>query len=71
MSDITERLSMAFNTDEGTVFRFNLEDPRADLTAAEVQATMNRIIANDVTSQCTLSGIKSADVIVTTKQKLI
>ena len=54
MSDITERLSMSFNTDEGTVFRFNLEDPRSDLTAAEVQATMNRIIANDVTSQCTL-----------------
>ncbi len=71
MSDITERLSMVFNTDEGKAFRFNLEDPRADLTAAEVQKTMNTIIDSDVSSQYTLSGIKSADVIVTTKQKLI
>lgn len=71
MSDKTERLSMAFNTVEGKVFRINLADPRSDLTAEDVQAVMDSIILSGATAKSALTGVKSADTIVTTTEKLI
>ncbi len=71
MSDITERLAMVFNTNEGKTFTFNLEDPRPDLTTKEVEDNMNAFIDLNLGSKFSLSGIKGANVIVTTKQKLI
>ncbi len=71
MSDITERLAMVFNTNEGKTFTFNLEDPKPDLTTKEVEDNMNAFIDLNLGNKFSLSGIKSANVIVTTKKKLI
>ena len=45
---MSERLQMIFQTADGSRRTISVDDPRADLTAAEIQAAMNTMITGNV-----------------------
>ncbi len=64
-------LEMIFKTAEGRNHRLTLNDPKADLTGAEVKAAMDLIVSNDVFSVGGgLVEVVSAAIITTDKTPL-
>jgi hypothetical protein len=64
---------MSFVTAQGSTSTLTLDEPRADLTAADVTTAMQAIIAQNYfnTSTGDLTEIKAAEITTTTKQTLI
>lgn len=50
MADITKTLRMVFKNQAGTNFTLTLDNPRDDVTSAEIEAVMDQIIAANVIS---------------------
>jgi len=69
----TNRLEMTFQTAGGGRMRISLLDPREDLTAAEVEAAMNTIIAKNIFTSTTgdATGILGARIVSRDVQELI
>jgi len=69
----TKRLEMRFRNAAGRTATISVPDPRADLTAAEVETAMNTIIAKNVfnTSGGDLVAIAGARIVERTTTDLI
>ncbi|MGD9569357.1 MAG: DUF2922 domain-containing protein [Sedimentibacter sp.] len=67
---MAKRLVMAFKTVEGTTSTLTVDEPKADLTAAEVRAVMDTIVAQNIfnTNSGDLIEVKSAEIITTTEE---
>jgi phosphoribosylaminoimidazole carboxylase (NCAIR synthetase) len=63
---MAKQLEMVFETGMGKTYRVTVADPRADATAAEIQAAMNTIITKDIFNvEGGLTGISEANIITT------
>jgi hypothetical protein len=67
------KLRMSFLNSLNRTTSMSLDDPRADLTPAEVQTVMDDIIAKNIfdSSGGDLVSVKSAEVVSTTVNELI
>ena len=67
------RLRMSFLNSLNRTTSMSLDDPRADLTPAEVQTVMDNIIAKNIfnSSGGDLVSVKGAEVVTTTVNELI
>ncbi|MFZ7131309.1 MAG: DUF2922 domain-containing protein [Eubacteriales bacterium] len=67
------KLRMSFLNSLNRTTSMSLDDPRADLTPAEVQTVMDNIIAKNIfdSSGGDLVSVKSAEVVSTTVNELI
>jgi len=48
MAEITKSLRLVFKNQAGTNYTLTLDNPRDDITGAEIEAVMDRIIAANV-----------------------
>ncbi len=48
MPETTRTLRMVFKNQAGSNYTISLDDPRSDLTAAEIEAVMDQIIASNI-----------------------
>ena len=67
------KLKMSFKNALDNTSSMSLDDPKADITATEVETIMNDIIAKNVfnTSGGDLVAIRGAEVVTTTVNELI
>ena len=70
---MSKRLLMSFVTAQGGRSSLSLDAPKDGLTEAEVRNAMETVVTNNVfnTSKGDLTGIKSAEIVTTTKEILI
>lgn len=70
---MAKKLSMSFVTALGGQSSLTVDEPREDLTEAEVTVAMDAIVTNNLfnTANGDLAQIKSAEIITTTKETLI
>ncbi|MEL7648038.1 MAG: DUF2922 domain-containing protein [Sedimentibacter sp.] len=70
---MAKRLVMTFVTAQGTNSSMTVDEPKDELTEAEVRTVMESIITQNVfnTAKGDLTEIKSAEIITTTEQILI
>lgn len=50
MAEVTKTLRMVFKNQAGTNYTLTLDDPREDVTGAEIEGIMDQIIAANVIS---------------------
>lgn len=50
MAEVTKTLRMVFKNQAGSNYTLTLDDPRDDVTGAEIEAVMDQIIAANVIS---------------------
>lgn len=69
---MNEKLEMTFNNSAGTSTKISVDNPRADLTVAEVQTAMNAIVAANIFNSAggDLVSYKSARIVSTTVTEL-
>ncbi len=70
---MAKKLLMSFLTALGKTSSLALDEPKAGLTETEVRTAMQSIVTQDVfnTPNGNLTGIKSAEIIITTTETLI
>lgn len=68
----TTVLELIFLDNFGSTVKLSIEDPRADLTATEVEQAMNTILTNNIitTSKGSLAEIKGAQIVTRTVNEL-
>lgn len=70
---MARKLVMAFKTFEGTTSTMTVDEPRVDVTEAEVRTVMDMVVAQNIfnTNSGDLVEIKSAEIITTSEEILI
>lgn len=70
---MAKKLLMSFVTSLGGASSLTLDEPRIDLTEAEVRTVMESIITNDLFNTTTgnLAEVKAAEIVTTTTETLI
>jgi hypothetical protein len=64
-------LEMTFKTGNGKTFRLSFNDPRADITPAEVQSAMNLVISKNLFAvEGNVTEIDKAEIITTQSEAL-
>lgn len=68
----TKKLSMIFTMDNGDEFKYTLADPKDDLTKAEVDEVMQKMVDSQAISKKghTVASKKEAYITVTTQSEL-
>lgn len=65
-------LEMFFKTGEGKIFRLAVDDPKTDLTPAEVEAAMNLILTKNIFAvEGGLASVDSAQIVTTNIEPLV
>jgi len=70
---MAKKLSMSFITSLGGKSSLTLDEPKVDLTEAEVRTVMDMLITNNLFNTTTgnLTGVKAAEIVTTTTETLI
>ncbi len=70
---MTKKLLMIFKTAGGKTFTMNVDEPKDELTEAEVRTVMDTIIADNIfnTSSGDVVEVKSAGIVTTAEEILI
>jgi hypothetical protein len=70
---MAKKLVMVFATAQGHTSSMTLDEPKEDITEAEVRTVMESIIAKNIfnTNSGDLASVKSAEIVTTTTEQLI